>query len=231
MTGAPWIAIAFAYHLASRLAYVLYVGLALRRQERTGYFTRRYGAVEGFRRFRRAAAILMSSDAVSFVALCVVSRNTLAVASPRGLVLAAGVVLVLVGALTKAWAAATLGGRAYYWSNFFGPANRTTPSVAGPYRFFKNPMYTVGYLQVYRLALLAGSLPGLAAALFDQAAILTFYRAVEKPHFDRSVARAGCSAGPGGGSIWESNPPRPLRAPYGFEDRSDHQAQSTPTAP
>ncbi len=52
-------------------------------------------------------------------------------------------------------------------------------------------MYTVGYLQVYGLALLAGSLPGLAAALFDQAAILTFYRAVEKPHFDRSVAGAG----------------------------------------
>src|SRR2546426_11714022 len=91
MTGAPWIAIAFAYHLASRLAYVLYVGVALRRQERAGYFTRRYGAAEGFRRFRRAAAILMGSDALSFVALCVVSRNTLAIASPRGLVLAVGV--------------------------------------------------------------------------------------------------------------------------------------------
>jgi len=186
-----WTVLTLAYHLASRLAYVLYVGLALRRQERTGYFTRRYGPEEGFRRFRRAAAILMSSDAVSFVALCLVSRNTLAIGLPRSLVLAAGVVLVLVGVLIKAWAAATLGGRAYYWSNFFGPANRTARSVAGPYRFFKNPMYTVGYLQVYGLALLAGSLPGLAAALFDQAAILTFYRAVEKPHFDRSVAGAG----------------------------------------
>jgi len=185
-----WTVLTLAYHLASRLAYVLYVGLALRRQERTGYFTRRYGPEEGFRRFRRAAAILMSSDAVSFVALCLVSRNTLAIGLPRDLVLAAGVVLVLVGLLTKAWAAATLGGRAYYWSNFFGPANRTARSVAGPYRFFKNPMYTVGYLQVYGLALLSGSLPGFAAALFDQAAILTFYRAVEKPHFDRSVAGA-----------------------------------------
>jgi len=191
MTVPVWTVLTLAYHLASRLAYVLYVGLALRRQERTGYFTRRYGPEEGFRRFRRTAAILMSSDAVSFVALCLVSRNTLAIGLPRDLVLAAGVVLVLVGLLTKAWAAATLGGRAYYWSNFFGPANRTARSVAGPYRFFKNPMYTVGYLQVYGLALLSGSLPGFAAALFDQAAILTFYRAVEKPHFDRSVAGAG----------------------------------------
>jgi len=191
MTAPAWTALTLALHLASRLAYVLYVGLALRRQERTAYFTRRYGLEQGFRRFRRAAAVLMSSDAVSFVALCVVSRNTLAIGAPRGVVIAAGVVLVLVGVLTKAWAAATLGGRAYYWSNFFGPADRTAPSVAGPYRFFKNPMYTVGYLQVYGLALVAGSLPGLAAALFDQAAILAFYRAVEKPHFDRSVAGAG----------------------------------------
>src|SRR5207245_1557322 len=139
MTGAPWIAIAFAYHLASRLAYVLYVGVALRRQERAGYFTRRYGAAEGFRRFRRAAAILMGSDAVGFVALCVVSRNTLAIASPRGLVLAAGVVLVVVGVLTNAWAAATLGGRAYSWLNFRGPATRTTPRVSAPYRVFTHP--------------------------------------------------------------------------------------------
>src|SRR5437879_10511727 len=102
-----------------------------------------------------------------------------------------GAVLVVLVVLTIAWAASTLRCRASNLSNFFGPANRTTPSVAGPYRFFKNPMYTVGYLQVYGLALLAGSLPGLAAALFDQAAILTFYRAVEKPHFDRSVAGAG----------------------------------------
>src|SRR5439155_676690 len=135
-----WTALALAYHLASRLADVLYGGLALRRQERTGYFTRRYGPEEGFRRFRRAAAILMSSDAVSFVVLCVVSRNTLAIGSPRGFVIAAGAVLVLVGVLTKAWAAATLGGRAYYWSNFFGPANRTTRPNPPPCRRESYPL-------------------------------------------------------------------------------------------
>src|SRR2546427_11846645 len=94
MSVPVWTALALAYHLASRLAYVLYVGLALRRQERTGYFTRRYGPEEGFRRFRRAGAVLMSSDAVSFVALCLVSRNTLAIGLPRDPVPAAGGVLV-----------------------------------------------------------------------------------------------------------------------------------------
>src|SRR2546428_3221594 len=117
MTAPVWTPLALAYHLASRLAYVLYVGLALRRQERTGYFTRRYGPEEGFRRFRRAAAILMSSDAVSFVVLCVVSRNTLAIGSPRGFVIAAGGGVVVGGVLTQAWGAATPGGRGYYLSD------------------------------------------------------------------------------------------------------------------
>ncbi len=183
--------IALAYHLASRLGYVLFIGIALARQERTGCFTRRYGADEGFRRFRRTAATLMSNDAVSFVLLCLASRNTLSVDLPSGLTIAAGALLMLVGVLTKLWAWATLGNGAYYWRNFFTPHGPAAPSASGPYRFLKNPMYTVGYLQTYGLALVTGSLPGLVAALFDQAAILAFYRWVEKPHFQRYVNGAG----------------------------------------
>src|SRR5438046_277651 len=48
--------IALAYHLASRLAYVLYVGLTLKRQDRAEYLTQRYGVEAGFQRFRRVAA-------------------------------------------------------------------------------------------------------------------------------------------------------------------------------
>ena len=176
--------IALAYHLASRLAYVLYVGLTLNRQDRTAYLTRRHGAEAGFRRFRRAAAFVMANDAVSFVVLCLVSANTLRVGLPRGLEIAVGAVLVLVGVSTKLWAAATLRD-GYYWRNFFAPGEPVVPNTAGPYRWLRNPMYTVGYLPTYGLALATGSVFGLVAALFAQSAILTFYRLVEKPHFER----------------------------------------------
>jgi protein-S-isoprenylcysteine O-methyltransferase Ste14 len=178
-----------AYHLVSRLAYVLYVGVALKAQERSGYFTRRWGLEEGFRRFRRAAAIVMYNDAVSFVVLCLVSSNTLRIGLPRGPVIVIGTLLVLLGVATKLWAAVTLGSKAYYWHDFFTAA-RATPNVGGPYRFLKNPMYTVGYVQMYGFALVVASLPGLGAALIDQAAILTFHRWVEQPHFDRWSGRA-----------------------------------------
>ena len=183
---APCVAsIVLIYHLASRLAYVLYVGLTLRWQERTSSVTRRYGAETGFRRFRRAAFLLMSNDAVSFVALCLVSRRTLGAGQPSAAAIGVGVLLLLVGSATKLWAAVTLGSDAYYWRNFFTPTGPVAPATAGPYRFLRNPMYTVGYLQTYGLALLVGSRFGLIMALFDQAAILVFYRRVEKPHFDK----------------------------------------------
>jgi protein-S-isoprenylcysteine O-methyltransferase Ste14 len=180
--------IALAYHLASRLAYVLYVGLALTRQDRTGYFTRRYGPEAGFRRFRRAAALVMGNDAVSFVVLCLVSWDTLRVGLPRGPAMVVGGVLALVGVAIKLWAAATLGD-GYYWRNFFTPGDRVVPKYAGPYRWLRNPMYTVGYLPGYGLALATASAFGLVAALLDQCAILIFYHLIEKPHFERVVEK------------------------------------------
>lgn len=175
---------ALGYALASRLAYVMYVGMALTRQERSGYFTRRWGTEGGFRRFRRIAAALMINDAVSFVVVCLVGWNTLRLDVPRGLQVATGALLVVLGVVTKLWAARAVGARAFYWHDFFSPVP-TVATSTGPYRFLKNPMYTVGYVQTYGLALVSASLVGLVAAAFDQVAILTFYWCVEKPHFDK----------------------------------------------
>jgi protein-S-isoprenylcysteine O-methyltransferase Ste14 len=181
--------LAFGYHLLSRLAYVLYVGNALRSQERSGTFTRRWGVERGFRRFRRIAAFVMNNDGVSFAVMCMLSWDTLSVPFPRGMLIAVGAFLMVLGGVIKFWAATTLGSRAYYWHNFF----TTEPeplNTRGPYRFLKNPMYTVGYLPLYGLALFTMSLPGLVAAVIDQAAILAFHRWVEKPHFDRWAGNA-----------------------------------------
>src|SRR2546421_9873612 len=125
----PWIV--RAYHLASRLAYVLYVGLTLNRQDRTAYLTRRYGAEAGFWRFRRMAAFVMANDAVSFVVLCLVSANTLRVGLARGLESAVWAVLALVGGAKELWSAATLG-EGSYWYNFVPHSHRIGPTMRGP---------------------------------------------------------------------------------------------------
>ena len=175
----------FVYAILSRMAYVLFVGQALRRQEKDAVYTKRFGRVAGFRRFRRTAVVVMYHDAVAFVVLCLATRNTWHLALPTVAIVTIGAVLIIIGLGTKLWAARTLGGDAYYWHNFFDPDAAIGPVSSGPYRFISSPMYTIGYLQTYGLALMLRSLPGLIAAGFLQVAILTFHFLIEKPHFER----------------------------------------------
>ena len=180
----------FAAHIVARLAYVGYVWVGLTRQQSDGWWTRQWGLEQGFARFRRGASLVMTIDAVSFVAVCLVGWGTLPAIVPRATGVAIGVVLVLLGVGTKLWAAATLGDKAYYWYNFFTPAAPVTPVSTGPYRILKNPMYTVGYLQTYGCALITGSLAGVVASVCDQVAILVFHWRVESAHFERMTGRA-----------------------------------------
>ena len=176
---------ALLYHIASRLTYVIWVGRALVREEQTGHYRRRYGA-EAFQQFRRTAALIMNNDAVSFVLLCAVTYGTFPPGAPRLPLGVIGGVLVVIGLGVKLWARAAVGADRYYWSDFFAPPPTTPPApVGGPYRFFRNPMYSVGNLHLAGLALLAGSTPALAAALFSHAAILVFNHVVERPHVRR----------------------------------------------
>lgn len=192
--GGVWGALAFGYHLASRLAYVVWVGRALRQQDRTRRFTREAGVEAGFLRFRRIASTLMNNDGVSFVVLVLLTRNTLHPGLPRGSVLLAGILLALAGVGIKLWAAASLGARAYYWYNFFAPEAGLPAVAPGPYRYIRNPMYTLGYLQTYGLALMFASLPALIASAFDQAAVLLFNHLVERPHYAALRRSAASSA-------------------------------------
>lgn len=177
--------ILLVYAALSRLAYVLWVGYALRREDRTGFYARRLGAEAGFQRFRRIASLIMNHDALAFMLLCVFTRGTLVLPVSRTIAIVVGVMLAVVGFGTKIWAARTLGGRAYYWYNFFVPGGSTGPANTGPYRFFSNPMYTIGYLQTYGIALILASWPGLVASAFAHVSIIVFYLVVEKPHFER----------------------------------------------
>jgi len=174
-----------AYAILSRMAYVLFVGSALRRQEKDGVYTKRFGRVEGFRRFRRTVALIMNHDAFAFVVLCLVTRNTCHLALPTVATVATGAVLVIIGLGTKLRAPRTLGSDAYYWHNFFDPDAAIGPVSTGPYRFLSSPMYTIGYLQTYGLALMLRSFPGLLASVFSQVTILTFHFLIENPHFRR----------------------------------------------
>ena len=185
-----WGRVAFAYLIVSRLAYVLGVGIALTQQERHQSLTRRHGVTGGYDRFRRFSTWLMVNDSVAFIALNIVTIDTMHLAVPRSVQIAAGLAIGIFGIAVKTWATARLGPSSYYWHNFFVPKVPVPPDPPGPYRFLKNPMYVVGYLQTYGLALVCASFYGMVASLFMQATILVFNELVEKPHYEALVRNA-----------------------------------------
>ncbi len=153
------------------------------RQDHARWLTERYGVEGGFRRFRRIASTIMDLDGVLFIAACILTRGTLGTPGPTALRVAIGVVAIVIGGGVKIWARKTLGPDAYYWRNFFAPEEHRLSEPSGPYKYLDNPMYTIGYLPTYGLALVFDSAPALALAAFMQIAVLVFYLVVERPHF------------------------------------------------
>jgi protein-S-isoprenylcysteine O-methyltransferase Ste14 len=181
--------VAFVYFLLSRLLYAGGVGYMLWREQHDQLFTRERGIEAGWQLFRRRALWIMNNDGVAFVAVVLATTGTMGTPWPAALRIGLGVALCAAGIGIKVWAARVLGDRGYHWHNHFAPHLEHEFEPRGPYRLLKNPMYTVGYAQTYGLALMFDSWPGLVAAVFAQAAVLAFYFIVEKPHFERLLAR------------------------------------------
>lgn len=92
-----------------------------------------------------------------------------------------GLFLIATGVLIKIWATMVVGLDTYYYKDMF--LNKSTGSfaVVGPYKYFNNPMYGMGNLQLYGLALFYFSIPGFACALLNQTSIYLFYYFAERP--------------------------------------------------
>ena len=73
----------------------------------------------------------------------------------------------------------------YYWKDMFLGKKISDFVITGPYKYFKNPMYGIGQLQAYAIAIWYGSKYGLMAALLNQLLIFSFYVLVEKKFIKR----------------------------------------------
>jgi protein-S-isoprenylcysteine O-methyltransferase Ste14 len=176
----PWSAA--VWFAASRLAYVLFVGVSLRREEGR---LRRDGHEAAWNRFARRSSWLMNNDAVAFTALCIVTADGFAQPASWPLTVAVGAVLVALGVGVKSWAAASLPAGSYHWRNFFVAPEKDAVRADGPYRWMSSPMYTVGYAHCYGAALALQSPAGMVAAAGAQASILLLHFLVEEPHLER----------------------------------------------
>ncbi len=100
-------------------------------------------------------------------------------------ILVPAVILFLTGFIVKLWSAWLVGIPIYYWKDMFLGEKISDFVEAGPYKFLNNPMYGLGQIQVYAIALYYNSFYGLVFGALNQLLVFVFYFNVEKPFIKR----------------------------------------------
>lgn len=95
-------------------------------------------------------------------------------------------VLFTVGMGIKIWSAYVVGIPIYYWKDMFLGKKVCDFVVTGPYKYFNNPMYGIGQLQVYAIAIYYNSIYGLIFGAINQGLVFLFYFTLEKPFIYRT---------------------------------------------
>jgi hypothetical protein len=178
---------ALVYAIDSMLFYLVFISVMLSRHGQRLGWIRTYGEEAAFRRFEGWLSVAFFHNAVSLTHLSEATANTgfWPALSQPWLGLLAGTLLV-VGTLVKIWSALVVGVPVYYWKDMFLGRPVSAFVVSGPYRWLANPMYGVGQLPVYAIALYHQSGYGLLAAAVNQLAVFGFYYWAEKPFIQRT---------------------------------------------
>ncbi len=142
---------------------------------------RRYGEEKAYQLYEMVLGLAFANQGLAFGVIVEERWFRWPRSAQHALLDDIGLVLLIVGFLIKLWATMIVGLDTYYYKDMF--LGRSLGSFAnnGPYKIFRNPMYGIGHLHVYGLALLYFSVPGLLAAAVYQISIYLFYLFVERP--------------------------------------------------
>lgn len=145
----------------------------------------RFGMERGHALYAGALDALLFLQRASFVSLvCSTARE------PSGFfgeaVQALGVLMAAAGVAATIWAVRAVGVDAYHYRDLFTKARSVSLEDGGPYALLSNPMYALGPLAGYGLALLALSPIALLAAGISQGLLFLFNETVEQPRLLRA---------------------------------------------
>jgi SAM-dependent methyltransferase len=155
------------------------------------WLRRRLGEAPGARAYEGLTALFFYHRSYSFALL--VEKTAFLDAEwllPYGLGLqVVGWLGIGVGVVVNTWAFLLVGRPAFYYLDMYYGRFLQPFAASSLYRVLPNPMYSLGQLPAYGLALLAGSWPGLLYTAVNQACAYLFYAVAERPHVRAVRAR------------------------------------------
>lgn len=144
----------------------------------------RLGEAGAWDAFEAILGLVYLHQAVCQSALIYNFGETFSSAFPPGMSYGCGAALFIVGLGCKWWAARLVGLDTYYFKDMFhGRALQKHSGnyvVSGPYKWLRNPMYSVGNLHAYGFAVWDRSLEGVICAAVFQCSIYLFYYLFER---------------------------------------------------
>ena len=174
------------YFAISEILYVGFIFLVLPSNGYRHWFIKRWKNDEdGYLAFEAVLGFLFFLNGASLGFVTSSSHGSLFGSVNRELLLAIAGSMTVAGFIIKIWAAKVVSIDIYYWKDMFLGKKITEFIETGPYKFLNNPMYGIGQLQAYALAIWYGSATGLIAAFINQILIFTFYYTVEKKFISR----------------------------------------------
>jgi protein-S-isoprenylcysteine O-methyltransferase Ste14 len=178
--------LAVLYAVGSIVGYVGFISVVLPRNGLRLWFVKRWGEERGYLAFEAILGFLFFHNAAAIGYVASSAPGRMLTFLPREVVVSLAAILFVVGLVTKLWAATSVSVDVYYWKDMFLGRKVGDFVATGPYRFLKNPMYGVGQLQAYSLAIWLGSPAGLAIAFLNQCSVFLFHFAVEEPFVQRT---------------------------------------------
>ena len=179
------------------LSMLLYLGLISSVLPQHGLRLNWIGAKGEEKAFRALEGLFAFAFFHNGLALTHISQQTAstlpAFQSMDSIITILAIVLIFTGTAVKIWSALVVGLPVYYWKYMFLGRAVGGFVVRGPYRYLANPMYGVGQLQVYGIALYYHSFYGLLFAALNQLLVFGFYYVVERPFMKRTFGISALS--------------------------------------
>lgn len=173
--------VAVWFYVLSTAAYIGFLYMVLPENGLRHWIVRRWGGEQqGYLVYEAVLGFLFFVNGAAIGYMSVAFAGSLPLFIEEAILRPVAAFLFVIGWVVKIWATNVAGIDIYYWKDMFLGRKISRFVADGPYRFIHNPMYGVGQLQSYAVALWYQSWPGLLAALAYQLLVFSFYYLEER---------------------------------------------------
>ena len=178
--------LAISYFVLAEALYMGFITFVLSKNGLRHWFIRKWGDENnGYLAFEATLGFLFFHNLVSIGYIASSSPGSLFNNIPGELLIIIVSILFVSGFTVKILAAKALSIEIYYWKDMFLGRKISDFVGSGPYKYLNNPMYGIGQLPAYAVAIWYGSVYGLMAAVLNQLLIFLFYYFIERRFIKR----------------------------------------------